>query len=237
MTFEERVIERFKENGISISDHQLWQFSKYYEILMETNKVMNLTAITDPDQVIEKHYIDSISCDRIMDMGKVGTCIDIGTGAGFPGIPLKIMYPHISFVLIDSLKKRIRFLEQVKDLLKLNDIDMYHGRAETLARDKKLRDHFDLCVSRAVANLSTLSEYCIPFVREGGYFISYKSTKGLEEADQSKRCFKELNCQIEHIEYIRYNDELNRMLIKIRKDRKTPAKYPRREGIPSRDPL
>ena len=178
MEFKEKLKARALKEEISLSPKQLDQFELFYNMLIETNKSMNLTAITDEDEVIEKHFIDSLSCRRIMDMTIVKTCIDVGTGAGFPGIPLKIVYPEIQFVLVDSLNKRVGFLNEVKKALGLEGLEALHGRAEDLARDKSLRASFDLCVSRAVANLSVLSEYCIPFVRTNGYFVSYKGKKG-----------------------------------------------------------
>ena len=157
MEFKEKLKARALKEEISLSPKQLDQFELFYNMLIETNKSMNLTAITDEDEVIEKHFIDSLSCRRVMDMTKVKTCIDVGTGAGFPGIPLKIVYPEIQFVLVDSLNKRVGFLNEVKKALGLEGLEALHGRAEDLARDKSLRAFFDLCVSRAVANLSVLS--------------------------------------------------------------------------------
>ena len=181
MGFKEKLKARALKEEISLSPKQLDQFELFYNMLIETNKSMNLTAITDEDEVIEKHFIDSLSCRRVIVMPNVNTRLDVGTGAGFPGIPLKIVYPEIQFVLVDSLNKRIGFLNEVKKALGLEGLEALHGRAEDLARDKSLRASFDLCVSRAVANLSVLSEYCIPFVRTNGYFVSYKWKKEKEE--------------------------------------------------------
>ena len=160
-----------KELGISLSSEQREQFDKYYELLVEWNKVMNLTGITEYDEVNLKHFIDSLSIVRVIDMNSVKRVVDVGTGAGFPGIPIKIAFPHIKVTLLDSLNKRIKFLDQIVEELGLDDVVTLHGRAEDYAKKDEYREKFDLCASRAVANLSTLSEYCLPFVKEGGNFI------------------------------------------------------------------
>ena len=188
MDFKEKLKIKAENIGMILNETQLQQFQDFYELLIEKNKVMNLTAITEEEEVIDKHFIDSLTCKRVIDMNQVRFVIDIGTGAGFPGIPLKIAYPEIEFVLLDSLNKRVKFLNEVIDKLHLEKIHAVHGRAEDLARKQEYRGKFDLCVSRAVANLSTLSEYCIPFVRVNGYFVSYKAKKGLEEINQCVHC-------------------------------------------------
>ena len=235
--FREKLKESFFRAGYDLSDIQIFQFEQFYKYLIEKNKVMNLTAITDMEEVIEKHFIDSISSCRIINYNNISNCIDIGTGAGFPGIPLKIMYPHISMVLLDSLNKRIRFLEEVINLLGLKEIRAIHYRAEDAARNDQYREQFDLCVSRAVANLRTLSEYCIPFVKKKGYFISYKSLKGKEEIAEADHCLKLLASSVEEVDEFQLDDKAGRMLIKIRKNNFTPKKYPRKAGLPSKDPL
>lgn len=238
MDFKEKLKARAEKEGISLTPKQLGQFELFYKMLIETNKSMNLTAITDEDEVIEKHFIDSLSCHRVVDMSQIRTCIDVGTGAGFPGIPLKIVYPEIDFVLVDSLNKRVKFLKDVKEALGLEGLEALHGRAEDLARDKSLRAAFDLCVSRAVANLSVLSEYCIPFVRTNGYFVSYKGKKGLEEISNAQNCMNVLGCKIEKVDDFRLEeDEAERLLIRIKKCKGTPKLYPRKAGTPSKNPL
>ena len=167
--------------GITLSDEQIEQFLIYYEMLVEWNQVMNLTAITGYDDVMKKHFVDSISLIKAYDISKKSKVIDVGTGAGFPGLALKIAYPSLQVTLLDSLNKRIQFLNAVIERLGLVGVDTVHGRAEDFAKPGKLREKYDLCVSRAVANLSTLTEYCLPFVKEGGMFISYKSEKIQEE--------------------------------------------------------
>lgn len=238
MNFKEKLKKKAENIGIALNELQLQQFQDFYELLIEKNKVMNLTSITEEDEVIDKHFIDSLTCNRVIDMNQVKSVIDIGTGAGFPGIPLKIVYPDIDFVLLDSLNKRVRFLNEAIELLHLKKIQAVHGRAEDLARKPKFRGKFDLCVSRAVANLNTLSEYCIPFVRVNGFFISYKAQKGLEEIHESDHCMKELGSKIMQVDEFKLTDiDSNRVLIKIKKCKGTSKLYPRKAGIPSKNPL
>lgn len=238
MNFKEKLKKKAENIGIALNELQLQQFQDFYELLIEKNKVMNLTSITEEDEVIDKHFIDSLTCNRVIDMNQVKSVIDIGTGAGFPGIPLKIVYPDIDFVLLDSLNKRVRFLNEAIELLHLKKIQAVHGRAEDLARKPEFRGKFDLCVSRAVANLNTLSEYCIPFVRVNGFFISYKAQKGLEEIHESDHCMKELGSKIMRVDEFKLTDiDSNRVLIKIKKCKGTSKLYPRKAGIPSKNPL
>ena len=212
------------------------KFEKYYNMLVEWNQKFNLTAITDREGVFVKHFADSLLGERYVPQN--ATVLDVGTGAGFPGIPLKIVYPEIDFVLVDSLNKRVKFLKDVKEALGLEGLEALHGRAEDLARDKSLRAAFDLCVSRAVANLSVLSEYCVPFVRTNGYFVSYKGKKGLEEISNAQNCMNVLGCKIEKVDDFRLEeDEAERLLIRIKKCKGTPKLYPRKAGTPSKNPL
>ena len=179
-----------KALGVTLSDEQIRQFLKYFEMLVEWNEVMNLTAITEYDEVMKKHFVDSISLCKAYDVTQNKTVIDVGTGAGFPGLALKIAFPNLQVTLLDSLNKRINFLNEVISALGLTGVETIHGRAEDYAKPGKCREKYDLCVSRAVANLSTLSEYCLPFVKVGGKFISYKSEKITEEMNTAQHAVK-----------------------------------------------
>lgn len=233
----EKFLNGLRQLGLELSEKQIQQFLDYYSILTETNKVMNLTAITDFDEVVEKHFLDSLSVCNVYDLKKKNLrLLDLGTGAGFPGIPLKIVYPDIHFVLVDSLNKRIHFLNQVIVNLGLEKIETLHVRAEELARNSLYREQFDLCLSRAVANLSSLSEYCLPFVKQEGYFISYKSSKIDEEARQSEHAVSILGGKIEKIHKFDFCGQ-KRSFVIIKKIKHTPKKYPRKAGTPSKEPL
>lgn len=231
-----KFINDLKAIGIELSDEQLEQFLTYYDMLIEKNKVMNLTTITDFDEVLEKHFEDSLSLIQAVDLEKSQTVIDLGTGAGFPGIPLKIAFPNLQITLADSLNKRILFLDDVIRELGLTGIDTVHGRAEDLAKNSDYREKFDLCVSRAVANLSTLSEYCLPFVKIGGKFISYKAGECDEEVAASKSSVFLLGGKISDIKKFELG-ESGRAFVIIDKVSGTPKKYPRKAGTPSKDPL
>ena len=238
MDFKEKLKARAEKEGISLTPKQLGQFELFYKMLIETNKSMNLTAITDEDEVIEKHFIDSLSCRRVVDMSQIRTCIDVGTGAGFPGIPLKIVYPEIDFVLVDSLNKRVKFLKDVKKALGLEGLEALHGRAEDFAKKKEYREQFDLCVSRAVANLSTLSEYCLPFVAVNGSFVSYKSGDSEEEIQQAKHAISLLGGKVKNVDKFQLpGTDMGRALVEIKKTKQTPGKYPRKAGLPAKEPL
>ena len=229
-----------KEFKINIEDKQLYQFYQYYELLIEWNSFMNLTAITEFDDVLKKNFIDSVSLVKaVPELSKKSYyLIDIGTGAGFPGIPLKIVFPNLKITLLDSLNKRVKFLNEVVNKLELSDITIIHGRAEDFARPDQLRESFDICVSRAVANLTVLSEYCIPYVKKEGYFISYKSEKITEEFNDAKIAINILGGKLERqIEFILPNSDIYRNLFIIKKEKSTPLKFPRKSGIPSKEPL
>lgn len=224
--------------GISLTSRQQEQFVQFYELLVEWNKVMNLTGITEYEEVNEKHFIDSLSLVQAIDIDKVHTVIDIGTGAGFPGIPLKIAFPHLKIVLLDSLNKRINFLNTVIDELGLTEITTIHGRAEDYAKREEYREQFDLCVSRAVANLSTLSEYCLPYVKTGGMFIPYKSGEIDDEVQQAKKAIHILGGKLDEVIKFQLPDtEISRSFVKINKVQNTAKKYPRKAGLPAKEPL
>ena len=232
------LTEKVKELSIVLNDKQIQQFEQYYNILVELNKVMNLTAITEYEEVVEKHFLDSLTIVNAIHVEKIETLIDVGTGAGFPGIPLKIAFPHLKVTLLDSLNKRIKFLNAVIEELDLADVETLHGRAEDYAKRKEYREQFDLCVSRAVANLSTLSEYCIPFVKRNGYFVSYKSGSSDEEIQQAEKAVNILGGKIEKTDkFLLPETDMGRALVNIKKIKITPAKYPRKAGMPSREPL
>lgn len=223
---------------VKLSELQEKQFTDFYEYLVEKNKVMNLTGITEFQEVLVKHFLDSLACVKAVSMENVKTVIDIGTGAGFPGVPLKIAFPHLEACLLDSLKKRVGFLEETFGLLKLEDIKAIHGRAEEFAKNKDYREKYDLCVSRAVSNLATLSEYCLPYVKVGGLFISYKSGKVREEAQQAEKAIHILGGKVKDILYFQLPDsEIDRSLVIIEKVKQTPARYPRKAGTPLKEPL
>lgn len=239
MTYDMTVLEKGCENlGISLSEEQKGQFIKFYEYLVEKNKVMNLTGITEFQEVLVKHFLDSLACVKAVDLTKVKKVMDIGTGAGFPGVPLKIAFPHLEECLLDSLKKRVTFLEETFDLLGFDKIKAIHGRAEEFAKNKAYREQYDICVSRAVSNLATLSEYCLPYVKKGGLFISYKSGKVQEEAESAARAIRLLGGEIKDICYFTLPDsEIERSLVIIEKVKNTPGKYPRKAGTPLKEPL
>lgn len=224
--------------SVKLNEKQEKQFEKFYEILIEWNKVMNLTAITEYDEVVEKHFVDSLSVEKAIDLNKIKTVIDIGTGAGFPGIPLKIAYPDLEITLLDSLNKRVKFLNAVIDELELKNITAIHGRAEDFAKQQQYREKYDLCVSRAVANLATLSEYSLPYVKVEGRFISYKSGNIDEELKKSEKAIKILGGNIENvIKFQLPGTDIGRSFVVVEKDKPTAKKYPRKAGLPSKEPL
>lgn len=238
---KEKGIIKFRQGleslDIELDNHQINQFIDYYKLLIEWNKVMNLTAITDFSDVVQKHFLDSLSIVNIFrpDKEKI---IDIGTGAGLPGIPIKIAFPNTRMVLMDSLSKRIRFLDEVIQNLQLNNIQAIHGRAEDYGRKSSFRESFDICTSRAVAKLSVLSEYCIPFIKIGGGFISYKSGNIKEELADAKNAIELLGgSTIKTLEFDLPNTDIGRSLIYIKKTKSTARKYPRTAGKPSKEPL
>ena len=242
MERNELLQKSFASINIELTDEQTQQFLLYADLLCEWNEKINLTTITDFPEVVIKHFVDSlmisqssnVSCETLAN----GKIIDVGTGAGFPGIPLKIIYPNAKITLLDSLNKRVTFLNQVILELHLKKITAIHGRAEEVGRNPEHREHYELCVSRAVANLSTLSEYCLPLVRRGGYFVAYKSGNIKEEVAAADKAVNVMGGKFTEIEMFQLpNTDIQRSLVPIRKTSPTPKKYPRKAGTPAKQPL
>ena len=230
------LFDETKKNGMELSDKQIAQFNLYYELLTAKNKVMNLTAITEYNDVVKKHFIDSMMISRVLDMKKINSICDVGTGAGFPGIPLKIVYPHLHLTLVDSVGKRVNFLSEVVEKLGLEDVEAIHSRTEDLAHNSKYREKYDLVTARAVASMNVLSEYCIPYAKIGGYFTAYKSGNIEEEIENAKNAVKTLGGKIEKTDMFELY-EMGRSIVLIRKVNSTPKIYPRKAGTPSKNPL
>lgn len=234
----EKLKKSAEQFGLELSDSQISQFLKYYDMLIEWNKVMNLTAITDKNEVIYKHFTDSLLLYKYKKLHENLSIIDIGTGAGFPGIPLKIAFPNLKVTLMDSLNKRLKFLNEVINELGLSDTITVHSRAEDAGHNFLYREKYDLAVSRAVANLSSLSEFCLPFVKEGGYFIPYKSGALSEEMKTGKKAIRMLGGQIENIFTTNLPDtDIERSFVFVKKVDKTPDIYPRKAGLVTKKPL
>ena len=232
------IKEAFQKIQIELTEGQIGQFEQYYEYLVKKNEVMNLTAITEFSEVVQKHFVDSLMIRELLKPKGGEYWLDLGTGAGFPGIPLKILYPELKLVLLDSLNKRVKFLQEVIELLGLKEITAVHGRAEEMARKPEYREQFDCCVSRAVANLASLSEYCLPFVRLGGCFVPYKSEKIQEEIKGAEKAVQVLGGRIEkQKELYLPNSDIYRCLLLIRKEKPSPKKYPRKAGTPTKEPI
>lgn len=230
--------------GVSLSNEQINQLFIYYELLIEKNKVMNLTGITEEYDVITKHFADSLSIVKALNLNELimkndnVRLIDVGTGAGFPGMVLKIAFPALNITLFDSLNKRLIFLEEVINKLSLDNIKTVHGRAEDFGHDKEYREKFDIAASRAVANMSTLLEYCLPFLKTGGLFAAYKSADSAEEIMSAKGALNILGGRIEkETKFILPGTDIERCIVTVNKSKKTPNRYPRRAGLPSSNPL
>ena len=236
--FKEELAKAAAEYGISLSDTQMEQYNRYFELLVEWNEKINLTAITEPKEVAIKHMIDSITAydDNLFKDGT--TVIDVGTGAGFPGLPLKIFCPEIKLTLMDSLNKRIKFLQTVVEELGLKDVECVHARAEEGARNKKYRESFDIAVSRAVARLPILCEYCLPFVKKGGHFIALKGMQYHDEAEEAAKAIKVMGGSHTDIRPVKLPElDDKRAVITITKTMPTPKAYPRKAGTPTKNPI
>lgn len=234
--FKEKMIINVDKLGITLSEIQLKQFYNYMNLLIEWNKKINLTAITEPNEIILKHFVDSLTISKYISDGT--RVVDVGTGAGFPGIPLKIYRQDIEITLLDSLQKRINFLDEVIRELNLEKIETIHSRVEDFGKDKRYREKFDIATSRAVANLATLSEFLLPLVKVGGKVISMKGSLIEEELENSKNAIKILGGKIEKVdEFNLPNSDISRNIVLIDKIKETPNKYPRKAGEPSKKPL
>ncbi|MCR2822663.1 16S rRNA (guanine(527)-N(7))-methyltransferase RsmG [Lederbergia panacisoli] len=226
------------EKGITLDSHQLHMFERYYELLVEWNEKMNLTAITDKQEVYLKHFFDSVSAAFFIDFKKPMKICDVGAGAGFPSIPIKICFPEIDLTIVDSLKKRITYLEHLSSELGLTNTHFYHDRAETFGANPKFREQFDLVTARAVARMSVLSELCLPLVKEGGQFVAMKAANAEEELQAAERAIKQLGGKLSTVHSFTLPiEESNRNIIVISKLKKTPKKYPRKPGTPNKLPL
>lgn len=238
MNWNEWLERTAREEGMTLTQKQLHQFAQYYELLLEANKHMNLTAITDKKEVYIKHFYDSLTLAKVISMKRIHKMIDVGTGAGFPAIPLKIAFPHVQMVLLDSLKKRIGFLQEVVTHLGLEEVELIHGRAEDLGKQKGYRQSFDLATARAVARLNVLAEYCLPFVRVGGLFVAMKGPQVDEEIQEAKRALHILGkTTCEKVLFTLPEEMGSRQLVVMKKRDHTPKAYPRKAGMPAKQPL
>ena len=234
--FKEEMLEKSRDLDVRFSVEQIDKFYKYMNLLIEWNEKINLTAIIEPSEIILKHFIDSITILKELKDGS--TVVDVGTGAGFPGIPLSIMNSTLKITLVDSLNKRLIFLQEVIKELKLENVELIHSRAEEFGQNKKYREKFDISTSRAVANLSTLSEYLLPLVKVNGKVISMKAGNAQEEINTAQKAIKTLGGKIEHIEEFNLpSSDIGRIIIVIDKIKETPGKYPRKPGTPTKEPI
>ncbi len=234
---KEQFYDAVKEKvGIELSELQKEQYRKYYDLVVEWNQKINLTAITEEDEFYTKHFFDSISLAFYKDYSNIESICDVGSGAGFPSIPLKILYPNLKVTIVDSLNKRIKFLNLVKDELGLTDCNFVHARAEEFGQNKEYRESFEIVTARAVARLNVLAELCIPLVKKGGYFLSLKAQKAEEETKEAINAIKLLGGKLEQdLEFDIEGEE--RHILEIRKAKETPNKYPRKAGTPNKKPL
>lgn len=235
----EQFIEQLKEKGIELSAQQLAQFALYYELLVEWNEKMNLTAITEQSEVYLKHFYDCLMPLWLSPLkDEAITLCDVGAGAGFPSIPLKIMCPQIQLTIVDSLNKRIQFLEHLVSELGLEQVRCVHGRAEEVGQNQTFREQFDVVTARAVASLNVLSEYCLPLVKKGGYFMALKAQKSEEEMDTAKKAITLFGAKFDSYatDFLPI-EQSERTIILIKKTKETPNKYPRRAGLPAKKPI
>lgn len=233
-----QLTDALEDMGIGYDQEMLDKFQRYMELILEWNEKVNLTSITDREEFIKKHYVDSVAICGFPQMKEAQRIIDVGTGAGFPGVPLAILFPEKEFVLMDSLNKRLKIIQELTEAIGIRNIKLCHSRAEDLGRNKEYRERFDLCVSRAVANLAVLSEYCLPLVKVGGWFAPYKSGTVEEELRESLRAIELLGAQLEENSLLSIKGyDLDHRILFIRKVKKTLSKYPRKAGTPAKEPL
>lgn len=238
MNFTDELKTVAAEYGLNLTESQISGFNRYYELLVEWNKKINLTAITEPKDVAIKHMIDSLSCYRDKLFYENASLIDVGTGAGFPGLPLKIFCPSLKLTLLDSLNKRVKFLQLVVDELGLKDVEVIHARSEEAARNRNYREKFDIATARAVARLPIICEYCLPFVKTGGVFIALKGRQYEDETEEARKAIKILGGEIERTVPIKLPEiDDKRAVIYIKKIKSTPKAYPRKAGTPERNPI
>ncbi|MCQ2546350.1 MAG: 16S rRNA (guanine(527)-N(7))-methyltransferase RsmG [Clostridia bacterium] len=233
------MIDALKKLNINDAETKADLLMQYMDCILEKNESVNLTAITDREEFVQKHFLDSLSCVEAEEFLEADRIIDVGTGGGFPGIPLAVCFPEKKFVLMDSLAKRINIIRELCVKLGIENVSVVHGRAEDLGRQEGLREAFDLCVSRAVANMSTLCEYCLPFVRKGGWFIAYKGPDCKSEIDDALGAIRVLGGRLDRIDAsdFRVKEGYNHRLVFVNKAENTPEKYPRKAGTPSKKPL
>lgn len=235
---QEQFIMMLKEKGITLSPVQIEQFERYFQLLVEWNEKMNLTAITEKEEVYLKHFYDSISAAFFADFNQEISVCDVGAGAGFPSIPLKICFPSIHVTIVDSLQKRITFLNHLAKELNLTNVSFYHDRAETFGQNPQFRESFDLVTARAVARLSVLSELCLPLAKVNGQFVAMKGASAKEELEEGRKAIKILGGElIEEHQFQLPTEESNRSIFIINKSQKTPKKYPRKPGTPNKTPI
>ena len=235
---EQQFIAALKEKGIELTNQQIAQFKKYFELLVEWNEKMNLTAITDLEGVYLKHFYDSISASFHFDFTKVTTVCDVGAGAGFPSIPIKICFPHLHVTIVDSLNKRITFLNHLSEQLNLENVQFVHARAEEFGQNAKYREQFDVVTARAVARLSVLAELCVPIAKPEGYFVALKAAAGPDELKDAKKALLTLGVELnEEFAFTLPVEESERTLYVFDKVKSTPKKYPRKPGVPNKTPI
>ncbi|AMB94023.1 16S rRNA (guanine(527)-N(7))-methyltransferase RsmG [Aerococcus sanguinicola] len=234
----EQFQKQVQDAGLSLTDQQMAQFARYYELLVEWNEKMNLTAITDRDEVYLKHFYDSLTLAFHVDLSRPLTLVDVGAGAGFPSIPLKIAFPELQVTIVDSLKKRIGFLDTVIDELGLDQVQAIHDRAETFGQNKAHRAHYDLATARAVARLSVLAEFCLPLVKKDGLFVAMKGAQAEDELADAKKAIATLGGKfLEDIAFELPENAGERHIIRIAKKKESPNKYPRKPGTPAKKPI